>query len=173
MKRSHPPAAAAVAIDPTVPALRLSTGRKQQLVITENALAAMERHRQLGDRAPEAGGMLFAKVSPREIRIEEATEPRRSDRRWRFGFWPCTQNQQRVIDARFAAGLHFVGEWHTHPEAHPRPSGLDLASMENCFLNSRHELRALVMVILGTAPLPDGIWVSLHGSRGFRRLRAE
>ncbi|MFY9924042.1 MAG: hypothetical protein WAK51_06150, partial [Opitutaceae bacterium] len=50
-------------------------------------------------------------------------------------------------------------------------SGLDLASMANCFLRSRHELKALVMVILGTDQSVDGLWVSLHNHRGCRQLR--
>lgn len=114
--------------------------------------------------------MLFARISPAAILIVEATEPRRSDRRWRFGFWPCTKTQQQIIDARFKTGLHFVGEWHTHPELHPLPSSLDFTSMEKCFLGSKHELKALVMVIVGTASPPSGLWVSLHNQNGYRRL---
>lgn len=171
MKRLLPPPAAVAAIDPDPAALRYATGRKQQLILSGNAFATIERHRQLHERDPEAGGMLFARISPRVIRIEEATEPRRGDRRWRFGFWPCTKTQQQEIDARFKAGLHFVGEWHTHPELHPHPSKLDFTSMEKCFQDSRHELKALVMIILGTAPLPSGLWVSLHNKKGSRRLK--
>lgn len=171
MKRLLPPTAAVAATDPDLTSLQYATGRKQQVVLSGKALATMERHRQLRDRDPEAGGMLFARITAEEIRIEEATEPRRTDRRWRFGFWPCTKTQQQVIDARFKAGLHFVGEWHTHPELHPNPSTLDFTSMERCFLGSRHELKALVMVILGTAPTPTGLWVSLHNQRGHRRLK--
>lgn len=170
MKRLLPPPAAVAAIEPDPTALRYATGRKQQVILGGNALATMERHRQLRARDPEAGGMLFARISPEAIHIEEATKPRRSDRRWRFGFWPCTKIQQQVIDARFKAGLHFVGEWHTHPEPHPYPSDLDFSSMERCFLDSQHELKALVMVIIGTAPLLSGLWVSLHNQRESRRL---
>lgn len=171
MKSSLPllPAAAATDLGPT--SLRYATKRKQQVILSGEALATMVQHRQLDERDPEAGGMLFAKISSTEILVEEATEPRRSDRRWRFGFWPCTKTQQQVIDARFRAGLHFVGEWHTHPERHPHPSNLDLTSMEKCFLGSQHELKALVMVILGTAPVPAGLWVSLHNQRGYRQLK--
>ena len=115
--------------------------------------------------------MLFARISAQAISVEEVTEPQRKDRRWRFGFWPCNTIQQRIIDNRFKEGLHFVGEWHTHPELHPHPSGLDFTSMENCFLQSRHELKALIMVILGTASAPDGLWVSLHNRKGSRRLK--
>lgn len=171
MKRLLPPPAAIAAIDPDPAAWHYATGRKQKVILSGKALATMNQYRQLRECDPEAGGMLFARISQDAILIEEATEPRRNDRRWRFGFWPCTKTQQQVIDARFRAGLHFVGEWHTHPEPHPHPSNLDFTSMEKCFLDSRHELKALVMVILGTAPLPSGLWVSLHNQKGRHRLK--
>lgn len=171
MKRSLPPPVAAAVINPEPGSLHYATGRKQQVILRATALAAMRRHRQLRNGDPEAGGMLFARISARAISIEEATEPQHADRRWRFGFWPCSQTQQRIINARFKAGLHFVGEWHTHPEPIPHPSGLDFASMERCFLTSRHELKALVMIILGTAHGVDALWVSLHHQRDRRQLK--
>jgi integrative and conjugative element protein (TIGR02256 family) len=131
----------------------------------------MARHRQVRSGSPEAGGMLFARISASEVSIVEATEPQVSDRRSRFRFWPCTSAQQRTINAKFDAGLHFVGEWHTHPEPRPQPSGLDLDSMEQCYLKSRHELKALVMVILGTEPIPAGLWISLHNKRRCQPLQ--
>lgn len=171
MKRSLPPPAAAAVINPEPGSLHYATGRKQQVILRAGALVAMRRHRQLRNGDPEAGGMLFARISAEAISIEEATEPQRVDRRWRFRFWPCNKTQQRIIGARFKAGLHFVGEWHTHPETAPHPSGLDFTSMEKCFLTSRHELKALVMVILGTAYGVDALWVSLHHQKGSRRLK--
>lgn len=133
----------------------------------------MQRHRQMRDRDPEAGGMLFAQITAKAISIEEATEPQRPDQRWRFGFWPCNKTQQRIIDDFFKAGLHFVGEWHTHPEARPRPSDLDLRSMADCFRKSRHNLKAIVMIIQGTELPPDGLWVSLHNGKSCRALHPD
>jgi integrative and conjugative element protein (TIGR02256 family) len=171
MKHSLPPPAVVVVADPASGDLHYATGRKQQVFVGARALATMQRHRQLRERDSEAGGMLFARISPEAIRIEDATEPQRSDWRWRFGFWPCNRTQQQVIDAKFKIGLHFVGEWHTHPEPRPHPSALDFDSMEKCFLHSRHQLKAIIMIILGTSPAPEGLWVSLHNQKGNRRLK--
>ena len=171
MKRSRPSPPVLAAIEGRPEGSWLyATGKRQRLVLPPAVLLTMAKHRQLKDADAEAGGMLFARISTEFIRVEEATEPQQSDRRSRFSFWPCTPTQQRQIDSRFKKGLHFIGEWHTHPEPRPHPSGLDLASMEKCFRESRHELKALVLVILGTDALPDGLWVSLHSRRGFRRL---
>jgi hypothetical protein len=61
----------------------------------------------------------------------EATGPRRTDRRTRTSSVPDRRAEQREIDDRFRRGLHFLGDWHTHPKNIPHPSGPDVASL-NC-----------------------------------------
>lgn len=171
MKRSRPLLPVVVATDPKIEGPWLyETGKRQRVILRPAAILTMGKYRQLKSDDAEAGGMLFARISPDDISIEEASEPQRVDRRSRFSFWPCTPTQQRLINSRFKEGLHFVGEWHTHPEAHPHPSDLDLASMGKCFRESRHELMALIMIILGTDVSQEGLWVSSHDRRGYRRL---
>jgi integrative and conjugative element protein (TIGR02256 family) len=74
------------------------------------------------------------------------------------------------IKSCFSDGLHFVGDWHTHPEGEPTPSSVDIKSMEDCFKKSSHQLEAFMMVIVGQAKFPKGLWVSLHGSTDWERL---
>ena len=151
--------------------IELRTGRGTEILRVEpQALATIERFRQTDSSAPEAGGMLLASIEPDLVRIVRATEPAATDRRTRFAFVPTLNHQQRVIDKQFQSGLHFVGEWHTHPEPRPTPSSVDLRSMATCFRDSRHQLASLVMVILGTEASFDGLWVSLHTDTTFHRL---
>jgi integrative and conjugative element protein (TIGR02256 family) len=159
------------ATTPTPGDFHLSTDdASQTLVFTRDALAMMLQHRQLGSTEPESGGMLFAQIEPGWITVRVATPPHRHDHRLRHAYEPDLKQQQREIRRRFKEGLHFIGEWHTHPEARPQPSGTDLHSMARCFATSRHSLRAFVMVILGTAKWPDGLWVSLHRENSITRL---
>lgn len=44
--------------------------------------------------------------------------------------------------------------------------------MEDCFQKSRHQLKAFVMVIVGRAAFPEGLWVSIHRDGGFEKLVA-
>lgn len=145
----------------------------QTLVLTREALALMLHHRQLGATEPESGGMLFAQIEPGWITVRVATPPHHHDRRFRHAYEPDLKQQQFEIRRRFKQGLHFIGEWHTHPEPRPQPSGTDLQSMARCYSTSRHNLRAFVMVILGTAKWPDGLWVSLHREDSIVRLHPE
>ena len=152
-------------------AIELRTGRGAEILrIEPQALATIERYRQTGSSAPEAGGMLLASIEPDLVKVVRATEPAPTDRRTRFAFFPSLSHQQRVIDRQFQSGLHFIGEWHTHPEPRPTPSSVDLRSMADCFRDSRHQLAALVMLILGTETSFDGLWVSLHTATGCQRL---
>ncbi|HEY9211804.1 MAG TPA: Mov34/MPN/PAD-1 family protein [Ancylobacter sp.] len=134
----------------------------QRLVLTDEVLAHFDRHRQVLFRQPEAGGQLFAHFSDVDIVVIEATGPRSTDRRTRTRYEPDSKAEQREIDERFTRGLHFVGDWHTHAERHPSPSGLDLRSTADGFNRSRHTLSAFVLILVGQDPFPHGLRVLLH-----------
>ena len=109
----------------------------------------------------EAGGQLFATFEEGNVIVRRATGPRASDRRSRFSFVPNRLAERREIKHLFRAGLHYVGEWHTHPTPIPRPSGVDLRSMSDTFLKSRHELAGFVLLIVGTVAPPRGLFVAV------------
>lgn len=44
---------------------------------------------------------------------------------------------------------NYVGEWHTHPEPHPTPSGHDYKMMADLLKRSKLEISFLVGIILG------------------------
>ncbi len=71
---------------------------------------------------------------------------------------------------RYARRLHYVGDWHTHPDSIPEPSRRDLASMAECITKSTHALNGFLLVIVGQDEAPDGLHVSVYGKAGFYRL---
>ena len=133
----------------------------QTLIITDAVLAHFDRHRQLTPRSNEAGGQLFARIEGAKIIIERATGPRASDRRAAFSFIPNRLAERREIKQLFKAGLHYVGDWHTHAEPNPRPSETDLRSFREMFRKSRRQLESFVMIIVGAEPMPDGLYVAV------------
>ena len=70
-------------------------------------------------------------------------------------------------------GLHFVGDWHSHPENLPEPSFTDLASVRECFQQSLHDLKALLLVVVGRRAGSAGLWVGLVTRHTVRRLHPE
>lgn len=138
----------------------------QVVVLPEEIIRKFRRYRQRRWYQREAGGQLFARLSLSRIVIEEATGPRRTDRRTRTSYVPDRAAEQREIDSRHADGLHYVGDWHTHPEALPGPSGLDIASISELVRESTHALNGFLLVIVGQAEPPGGLLVSVHDRFG-------
>jgi len=123
-------------------------------------LSVFKGARQDTAQKPEVGGQLFGTFDGGQVAVTTATiTPSPSKKR--FLFFPTRAREQKDIDERFADGLHYLGDWHTHPEMTPTPSSRDLKTMTECFRKSKHELRAFLMVIVGLAPVDAGLWVGL------------
>lgn len=144
-------------------------GRSDEVIHFEpTVLDHFARHRQLRFWHHEAGGQLFARIDGQRIVVSEATAPRPTDRRGRFFFEPDRAGEQAEIDVMFTRGLHYVGDWHTHPERSPTPSGRDHATMSSRVRLSRHRLAGFVFVIVGQLPPPEGLTVVVHdGASGY------
>jgi len=141
------------------------------VTLTDDAIGTMLRHRQMKAKDPEAGGQLFARFEEDgAATIVEATGPKPKDKRSRCLFIPDRWLQRAEIKALHGEGKHFVGDWHTHPEAIPSPSAEDVASMIDCFRKSRHELQAFIMIIVGTTEPPEGLFVCLVNENGINKL---
>ncbi|SEE66189.1 integrative and conjugative element protein, VC0181 family [Rhizobiales bacterium GAS188] len=133
----------------------------QRLIFCPSVVAHFQKYRQLRWWQREAGGQLFPRFALPDITVEEATGPHRGDWRTRFTYQPNRRAEQQEIAERHRRGLHFVGDWHTHPEAVPTPSARDMQSMGELFARSEHALNGFVLLIVGTDPAPRGLSVSL------------
>lgn len=143
----------------------------QVLVLRRPVLGRFARYRQHHCWQTEAGGQLFAKLSGNLIDVVEATGPRASDHRCRWRYEPDKGAEQREIDEHHARGLHFIGDWHSHAQRLPVPSGLDIVSMAEMVRRSRHHLNGLVLIIVGSSPAPEGLHVSVHDGEDNVRLQ--
>lgn len=142
----------------------------QELILTDTILDHLKRYRQRTPGSREAGGQLFARFEDARVSIERATGPNPSDQRTLFTFSPNRLVERREIKRLFEVGLHYVGDWHTHPEAHPCPSDTDIHSFQEMFQQSRHKLASFVMIIVGNAGFPDGLFVALCDGGGIKPL---
>lgn len=133
----------------------------QVLVLSDAVVKHIVSNRQSRPGQMEAGGQLFATFEDNTVLITRATGPRKADYRSRFRFVPHRVSERREIKRLYKAGLHFVGDWHTHPQTVPRPSDIDLANITDMFEKSRHGLAGFVMIIAGTMLPPDGLYVAI------------
>ena len=141
----------------------------QILVFQAGVIAHVMAHRQLHWWQNEAGGQLFARFADSQILVAEATGPRPGDRRTRYSYRSDAHAEQREIDWMHAFGLHYVGDWHTHPQREPAPSTPDLESIAESVRKSTHNLNGFVLMVVGRAAAPAGLHVSVHdGVTGHR-----
>lgn len=96
--------------------------------ICEAVVAVIDRHSQPSARYREAGGILVGSYRGIHLRVTDCTTPLPSDQRSHNHFDRVDKGHQHFALERWKASrrvLTFVGEWHTHPEAHPTPSSID------------------------------------------------
>jgi integrative and conjugative element protein (TIGR02256 family) len=145
--------------------LSYTFGDDSLLIISDRVQSHLKQNRQYKTSAPERGGQLFARFEPNKVIIERATGPRSSDRMSRFFFSPDRKSEQVEINSFFSEKLHYVGDWHSHPQPIAKPSDLDLRTMADCFTRSRHSLSHFVLVIVGQSSLPQCLWVGFCNER--------
>ncbi len=139
--------------------------------LSDDVLDTLYCHRQLKATSSEAGGQLFARFDTNTMVILRATEPTVRSRRGRTFFLPSRRDEQKEIRALFAEGLHYVGDWHSHPEPFPEPSSADIAKMQGIYSESQHELNCMVMLIVGTSEAAAGIWLGSVSDDGVQPAR--
>ena len=153
--------------------LRYAVGHSGQfLTLTHDVVEHFCRYQQHRPLQAEAGGQLFATFSGSMIRVSRATGPRKSDHRSLFRFVPNRLAERREIKAHFRSGLHYVGDWHTHPQRIPVPSSVDVINIMDTFQKSRHGLAGFVMIIVGTAPIPNGLYIAVCNHQECQALQS-
>ncbi len=128
-------------------------------VFKNSCIDVLSSHRQRTFFAREIGGQLFARFEAGAIVVEVATVTSGRSRRTRFGFWPDREAERQDIERLFEDGLHYIGDWHSHPEPYPSPSRTDVCKMKEIFNQSEHQLQAMLMVIVGQTTFPKGLFV--------------
>jgi integrative and conjugative element protein (TIGR02256 family) len=143
----------------------------QQLILSSNVVDHLRKHRQKWWWQREAGGQIFARFNRSEILVERITGPRSADKRTRHTFYPHRHTEQREIEEYHLKNLHFVGDWHTHPESKPSPSFRDFSSITEMVARSSHALGGFVLLIVGQREPPDGFFVAICDGKQLVQLR--
>jgi integrative and conjugative element protein (TIGR02256 family) len=155
-----------------------------------NILRLIETTRRKRGRLVETGGLLLGERddSARVIWVTEASDPPPDSRLSRDAF-VCGVQGTADLDAQRQAetlgAVRFVGMWHTHPEAPPSPSAVDLNGMRQLVTSIDPPIAEALMVIVGFTPSsptaaaylfgredfagPGGTGIRLGSKRGWRR----
>ncbi len=120
--------------------------------ISSDVVECLNRHRQLDNVSAEQFGVLMGSRSIKESEfwIEANTTPQANDKATRFGFLLRDKKHQKEVDKFFDSSdgiLGYMGTWHTHPEALPTPSCVDINDWKRCV--KRNSDRQLFFIIQG------------------------
>jgi integrative and conjugative element protein (TIGR02256 family) len=121
------------------------------LNLADSVIAVFEEHIQHQAVDSEAGGLLLGTVHGASIAVTEATVPTLWDKRFRYLFERLSFGHSSIAQARWNASggtVRYVGEWHTHPQDYPTPSGIDRTEW-NKLSKKRADGRPMLAVIVG------------------------
>ncbi|MBS1706284.1 MAG: Mov34/MPN/PAD-1 family protein [Armatimonadetes bacterium] len=141
-----------------------------RVVISRRAYANMCAFRQRANES-EAGGILIGAFFPtkNEYHVCVATRPSRFDRRGRYFFHRDAKNATRIARRFWSLSdgqLHYLGEWHSHPEPVPRPSITDKITMGRLRKDSTTVAGCLMLVIIGQ----ETDWIGFWSESGYSHI---
>ena len=105
----------------------------------------------------ERGGILLGYRRGPHLEVNEATLPMLWDWGSMFSFRRSARGHQSIALGRWRNSgqtVDWLGEWHSHPEPLPSPSGIDLGSWRNIV---RNRGAPMAFLIVGY----EGIWLGL------------
>ena len=136
------------------------------ILIEHDVLLALHQFRQRSYNDDEAGGILIGYRRREHLHAVEFTVPAPQDIRSRYEFNRIDPHHADHARKRWKTSgdkLDCIGEWHTHPEAVPAPSGLDRAEWTKALSRTN---RPMVFVIVGL----QTDWIGVGDSRGLQEL---
>jgi len=141
------------------------------IVFTKNVVAELLKYKQTAWKC-EAGGMLFCPdLFSGKIVISRISQPHKKDFRCRLFFRHNSKYAQRKINEMFNEGFHYIGDWHTHPQLSPCPSGKDIATIKSIFDKSDHDLNYMVHVIVPSVDNFENSYVALTDGKNVLACR--
>jgi integrative and conjugative element protein (TIGR02256 family) len=135
-------------------------------LVSDWVIAQIAQYMTQSELTREAGGILIGSYRGPHVDVTTCTTPLSGDIRGPVSFdRRDAGHQAAALQAWQTSGntATFVGEWHTHPEDHPSPSGIDLQSWSDILAKTYDPL---VFLIAGRLSL----WCGLGQGRGLRRI---
>lgn len=121
--------------------------------ISKELIFEMATFIQNDNKKPESGGILIGYYQEKDSYIiTDFTQPRKGDKQSRYEFVRSKKNAQKVLITLFRESdgkKIYFGEWHTHPEDNPTPSGTDTSSIIKRIQNDRINSETIFMIIFG------------------------
>jgi integrative and conjugative element protein (TIGR02256 family) len=139
------------------------------------AVHKIQAYLQNKSTTPESGGILLGRflLECDDVVVDEASAPMKGDKWGRYFFHRDRKLHQRLIDEAWVKSngtCAYLGEWHSHPEADPNPSTVDLDDWRRKLRTDRFDGDHLFFVIAGVKRIR--IWEGDKRDASFKELPA-
>lgn len=142
----------------------MNQGKIEKIIIARTVLNLIERFKQRNKKDNEAGGILLGQVTDNEVYILKITTPNKFDRASRYSFDCNKDAAQVIINYEFLNSSQktiYIGEWHTHSENFPSPSGVDKNMINNQYFKNKINEPFLILIIQGI----KGLYVAIYDGK--------
>lgn len=126
------------------------------LILSPEVLKILDKHIQRKLYDPESGGIILGKIVSNNIQVDRLSVPTELDKCSRLNFERHRLSAQIIINYEYANSygqVSYLGEWHTHPEDHPSPSGTDIKMIKQQFTQNKINTDFLILLIQGRKSL--------------------
>jgi integrative and conjugative element protein (TIGR02256 family) len=125
-----------------------------RIKLSTDIFEVIDGFKQREKKASESGGVLLGRFikGSKDIVIDKVSVPMKGDVQTRYSFKRFSLLHQRMIDEEWSKSkqtCNYLGEWHTHPEYHPDPSGVDRKDWKRKLQKDSFSSRYLYFVIVG------------------------
>jgi integrative and conjugative element protein (TIGR02256 family) len=134
------------------PALRAKTP-VGTVIVAPQVYRNLQRYRQTGQKNETGGALAGYKTSKHAWVISTLMHPspgNKSGRTWLQRDLVAAQEFATRVHLQSEGRLTYLGEWHTHPERFPTPSGADTGMLSDILTGSKPPPPFLFGLILGT-----------------------
>jgi len=138
----------------------MNKAKIKSIIIARSVLNLIERFKQTNKKHNESGGILLGQVTDKDIYILKVTTPNKFDKARRYSFDCNKDAAQVIINYEFLNSSQktiYIGEWHTHPENYPNPSGVDKRMIDNQYFKNKLNEPFLILLIQGI----KGVYVAI------------
>lgn len=121
----------------------------RKIILTEPAMSVITDEARASSDGTETGGILLGTADPEAIAVRHAGRPGPHALRRHDFFQRDLQHAQSFADRAFALDHSiWIGEWHTHLRAPPRPSTRDLSTYQTLLSDPELAFDYFVAIIL-------------------------
>lgn len=124
----------------------------RNIIFSENVLNVFKFYIQDDKTKHESGGILLGQVAGNNVYVLKASIPNNFDKSSRYSFERNKDIAQITVNYEFAntnGKTIYLGEWHTHPEDIPTPSGQDRKMIKEQMKLGKPNLSFLLLYIQG------------------------